>query len=237
MSAGSARRELLEEPRLQGSTSETAKNRRQFYQDAIEREQRQHKFGDDYLGFLSWCGIELTIRAPGADDIERMGELAQRTNQLNFSGNKYSRHDVAAFFEDPVLERYLMECRDRFGSYGTVGLAIVRRSAETLTVEDFMLSCRVQGKMIEQAFLGYLLQASGQQIIHALHVNFRQTERNSAAQQVLEGLGFRPSPDGGMSLTSFDSLRSDVVVVKGLLPPLIQITTGAVSPAQFDTIE
>ena len=189
--------------------------RRQFYQDAIEREQVQQQYGEDYLGFLGSCGIKLDIRPLGAEDFDRVVELVQRTNQLNFSGRKYPRDEVTAMIEDPALEKFVLRCEDRFGSYGTVGFSLVSRGAGALRIEDFMLSCRVQGKFIEQAFFHFLMTKRNPEGAERLVVNYKKTDRNTPAWNVLQALGFEPRDDGeGVALdVSARPLTCDFIAV------------------------
>jgi FkbH-like protein len=185
---------LADHPRLQGTETAEARGRRRMYQEAAEREDAASAFGDDYVEFLRSCEIEVAIRKDRPDDFERVSELVQRTNQLNFSGRKYSREDTAALLANPDQERHVVVCRDRFGSYGTVGFCLVHREsardgADELVVDDFMLSCRVQGKFVEQALLNHLAD-NGPRPVASIRVNFKQTARNRAAQMVLEKLAF-----------------------------------------------
>jgi FkbH-like protein len=182
-------------PRLQGATTAESRARRQMYKQAIARDTAAGAYGDDYLEFLRSCGITITIRRDTPEDFDRIAELVQRTNQLNFSGRKYAREETAAILSDPAQERHVIECADRFGSYGNVGFCLAHRepgtsgTADTLIIEDFMLSCRVQGKFVEQALIWHLA-ANGPRPVDAIRVTFRQTDRNKAAQMVLEKLGF-----------------------------------------------
>ncbi|MBF0613198.1 MAG: FkbH domain-containing protein, partial [Magnetococcales bacterium] len=143
-------------------------------------------FGPDYLGFLATCGLEVTITPYGEQHWERVSELAQRTNQLNFSGHKYSHADLLARLADPGLEKHVLDCRDKFGSYGTVGFALVSRQPEEVFVQEFMLSCRVQGKFVEQIFFHFLTARGESRLL----VNFHTTQRNQAARQTLAALHF-----------------------------------------------
>ena len=181
--------------RLQGATTAESRARRKMYQQAIERDLVARTYGDDYLEFLRSCDITITIRHDTPDDFDRIAELVQRTNQLNFSGRKYARDETAAILADVNQERHVIECSDRFGSYGNVGFCLTQRQAngegsgDTLVIEDFMLSCRVQGKFVEQAAIWHLA-ANGPRPVDKISVVFRQTDRNKAAQMVLEKLGF-----------------------------------------------
>ncbi len=192
---------LRQDPRFGGSNSAEAKRRRALYRDAIEREQKQAEFNDDYLGFLAYCEIKLEVQPYRPEDFTRVSELVQRTNQLNFSGRKYTREQLAEVLASPDLAKYVLKCSDRFGDYGTVGFSLVRSSRHDIYVEDFMLSCRVQGKMIELAFFAHLKEHHNPGNATRLAINFRETGRNKPAQNILEQLHFRKdSASGGLHL-------------------------------------
>lgn len=211
---------LFSDPRFQGSTSAEARQRRQFYKEAISREQAQTEFGDNYLGFLATCGIVLEIAPYSPGDLDRVAELVQRTNQLNFSGHKYTRAQLDEILANLELEKFVLKSSDKYGSYGVVGFSIVENSAAMIQVRDFMLSCRVQGKFVEQAFFHHLVEHHNASGTGKLWVNFQQTARNKPAQQVLESLGFEKCvpatdllPEGVIHRTAND-LKCDFVEVR-----------------------
>ncbi|MXO75650.1 hypothetical protein GRI40_10520, partial [Altererythrobacter aerius] len=139
---------------------------------------------------LKDCAIEVIIRPDQPEDFPRIAEPAQRTNQLNFTGRKYDRSAIAALLGDPRQARFVVEVRDRFGSYGLVGFCLAGREGDTVVVQEFMLSCRVQGKYVEQAVFAYLADHLPGPTAACIAVNFRPTPRNAAALRVLETLGF-----------------------------------------------
>jgi FkbH-like protein len=205
---------LSSNPRLQGSMTAEARLRRSFYKDTIARQEEERKFGQDYLGFLSSCGISLAIDDYTPDDLDRVSELVQRTNQLNFSGRKYSRAELYDILEDQRLEKYVLKCSDKYGSYGTIGFSIVRHAPGSIRIEDFVVSCRVQGKFLEQAFLGHLMKEHNPYDSSELWVNFRPTARNKPAQIVLETIGFEScAPEVGMKLAAASPLFCDFIKV------------------------
>jgi FkbH-like protein len=191
---------LRDDPRFQGSTTADARHRRKYYQDAMVREEKQAEFGEDYLRFLKYCNIRLELGVYREADFDRVAELVQRTNQLNFSGQKYRREELLATVRDEGLEKYVLSCSDRFGSYGLVGFAMARHSAGEILVQDLMLSCRVQGKMIETALFSHLLARHDPSGRARLRVNFQETKRNQPARQVLEAARFRHLESGRFEL-------------------------------------
>lgn len=199
--------DLHNHPRLQGGVTDESKRRRAMYQEAATRQQAAEEFGD-YHRFLADCRIVLEIRPDRPSDFERIAELVQRTNQLNFSGRKYDRETIKGILQDESRDRFVVDAKDRFGSYGTVGFCLASRDGDTVVIEDFMLSCRVQGKYVEQALFDYLasfydrrqadaLAKEGATYPARIVVNFTPTARNAAALKVLKTLDFAERETGG----------------------------------------
>lgn len=206
---------LAKHPRLQGCVTEEARTRRLMYRQAEVRQYASAAAGDDYEHFLRSCEISVEVRPDTIADAERIAELVQRTNQLNFSGRKYSRNEIERILQDVHVERYVISCSDRYGSYGIVGFCLARRTGNELRIDDLMLSCRVQGKLVEQALLHHLC-VRPDWCASAVEVNFIGTERNAPARAVLDKLNFRNDGSGMLrrELQEGD-LLSDVVQLSG----------------------
>jgi FkbH-like protein len=166
-----------------------------MYRRAAVRDAAAAEYGASYLEFLRSCDIRVDVRPDVPEDFERLAELVQRTNQLNFSGRKYRRDELEKLMLDPTLERHVIDCADRYGAYGTVGLCLARRIEGGVRIEDLMLSCRVQGKFIEKALLHHLCTRPGW-CASFVEIAFKPTDRNAAARAVLSELGFPTSGEG-----------------------------------------
>jgi len=167
--------------------TEESMSRRKMYQVENTRKEVADGFKEDYVAFLRHCEIELQIGSLSADNLERVHELTQRTNQMNFSGNRYDREVLRGILHDPDLDTYVLSCKDRFGSYGIVGFALIDRREPRLT--DLMFSCRIQSKRVEHAFLSFVLGRYIAETGKDFHANYRRTPRNAAAGQVFKDVG------------------------------------------------
>jgi FkbH-like protein len=191
---------LLSNPLFDVPATAEGSKRRAMYQVEELRQSTFAGSGTDYVSFLRDCGIRLTIHDISEEHAERAYELSQRTNQLNFSGTKYARSDIAAFLRPDSRECvFLLGCADKFGDYGIIGMCVLDPARGR--VQSFMMSCRVQRKRVEAAFFAWLTKriAAGH---GAIEVAYRKTARNGASVRMLEELGFafRPagSPDEGL---------------------------------------
>jgi len=164
-------------------------NRRRMYQTETTRQAAADSFGHDYKAFLKDCNIQLNIWPLSEDNLERVHELTQRTNQMNFSGNRYDRQVLKEILSTSFLDTYVLDCADRFGSYGIVGFCIVDSREPRMT--DLMFSCRIQSKRVEHAFLGYILRKYVANTGRDFYANYRKTPRNAPSGQVFADLGMK----------------------------------------------
>jgi FkbH-like protein len=165
-----------------------ASERRKMYQTESVRQTVAGRFGDDYLAFLRDCHLEAHLRPLTPANVQRVHELTQRTNQMNFSGNRYDRAVLERIIATPYLDTYVLDCRDRFGDYGVVGFCIVDSREPRIT--DLAFSCRVQSKRVEHALLSYILKRYRHPAARDVYANYRKTPRNAPSGRVFDDVGF-----------------------------------------------
>ncbi len=180
-------REIAEMKECQVPVTEESRERRKMYQVEMSRQSMAESFGDDYMQFLRHCEIRLSIKPMTEENLERVHELTQRTNQMNFSGNRYDREVLREILGNPDLETYVLSCEDRFGSYGVIGFSLVNRREPRMT--DLMFSCRVQSKRVEHAFLTYVMRKFVAETGRDFYANYRKTPRNAPSGKVFEDMG------------------------------------------------
>ncbi|MCH8952524.1 MAG: FkbH like protein, partial [Proteobacteria bacterium] len=162
--------------------------------EAKRKEEFESKFNDEYSVFLKGSRIVLTLSHPVAENVDRIHDLIQRTNQMNFSPNRYKREEVARIIEDADLEKWVLSATDRFGDYGIIGFSIIDKEAACMT--DLLFSCRIQMKRIEHAFLLHVLKKYRDAGARDFKVTFYETKRNAHNAKVFDDLGFRRSALG-----------------------------------------
>jgi FkbH-like protein len=144
---------LIEFDEFKVPVTEESKRRRMLYKAEIRRQSEFTASRMSYDEFLASCRMEMTLLHLDTANRERVYELVQRTNQLNFSANHYSRSQLDEILRNREFIPVVVSCSDRFGDYGIVGFALLRCKNNTLEVVDMMFSCRVQGKKVEHSFL------------------------------------------------------------------------------------
>jgi len=204
---------LLWREECQVPNTEESARRRLLYREQDHREQALKQAAGDYEAFLRDCKIQVRVLRLDEKLLPRVHELAQRTNQMNFSGTRYTREQLDSVRTDKNLDAMAIEVEDRFGNYGIVGFAIMDRERNVLT--DLAFSCRIQSKRIEHALLAHLL---GQYPARPFRALWKKTERNAPTGKVFADLGFREAREAGgvteLEFSAVDIPRFDFISLK-----------------------
>jgi len=105
--------------------------------------------------FLHQCGIHAAapFLMDNLDFVERIAELVNRSNQLNYTRSRVEAADLANAIVDVVsYDSWSIFAWDRYGDYGLVGFVMVDRRSKALI--HFTFSCRIMHMGIEQYALG-----------------------------------------------------------------------------------
>jgi FkbH-like protein len=181
---------LLAEPRFDVPVTAESGSRRRMYQTEERRVAARAETGLDYAAFLRSCGIALTVSRLTPANLPRMYELSQRTNQLNFSGLRYSLGELESLMRTRPQDAFVLSCADRFGDYGAIGFCVLGQDRPG--VESFFMSCRVQRKRVENAFFQLLAGELAERGAERFEVRYTATAKNGASVQMLKDLGFAP---------------------------------------------
>ena len=95
--------------------------------------------------FLYDCNIHLQIEKNCIDVEDRLFELTQRTNQLNFTKCRPTKEEFEAQLRKADDCGYI-QVQDKFGDYGIVGFYLIKDER----LVHFLFSCRTIGQGVEQ---------------------------------------------------------------------------------------
>ncbi len=167
-------------------TAESAKRRHTY--KMLEQQKKEIEAWDGNIDdFLRSCKMVLTLGKPKAEEMARCHELLQRTNQLNSSGRRLTMDEVMAIYHDDHFETYALICEDRFGNYGLVGFSIVELGEEA-TITDFVISCRVANKKVENTYMMHLAEKYQAKGYDRLYINYRKTVKNGPIYKVVSDM-------------------------------------------------
>lgn len=140
---------------------------------------------DDYIKNLS---LKISMREIEDREIERAAQLTQRTNQFNLSTIRRTKKEIKEFIEDKETKCFVIEASDKFGDYGISGLVIFKEKDEKLSIDTFLLSCRILGRKAEYAVLSGIRKYAKEQGKEELEALLTITAKNKPMQDFIENI-------------------------------------------------
>jgi len=177
---------FLKKPEFDVKITEQSKKRRQSYIENYKRNEELQNSELDLDQFLINCEMKMRF-FDTSDKFGRVFELASRTNQFNTSGKKFSFEEFKIHLKN--FKSICFEVKDKFGNYGVVGLVTFINKDKTIYIDQFLLSCRVAEKKVEETLVKIFLKDA--KIVDKIKFKFNATERNMPIKNKLEEIGFK----------------------------------------------
>lgn len=132
--------------------SDSKHSRLQQYKQLEQKANAKESFSSNE-DFLRSSNIRLEILPVTNQALfNRLCELTERTNQLNFTKNRMTPKELLALINNPNYETKMIHAIDNFGDYGFIGFySIYQRN-----LIHFVFSCRIMNMGIENFVYEYL---------------------------------------------------------------------------------
>ncbi|HEX2571116.1 MAG TPA: HAD-IIIC family phosphatase [Polyangia bacterium] len=180
------RRALLDDPCLDVLPTAEARGRNDQMRQQLRREEaRAAAFDED--AFLRGLDIRLRVRRAEADDVWRVAELCQRTNQFNTTRRRLTAAEVHELLGSERDHLWVLDVEDRFSSYGLTGVLWLRGAH----IELLALSCRVIGLRVAGAFLATAIGRRREALPGAITAHVIHAPRNEPCRSVYADAGFQ----------------------------------------------
>lgn len=151
--------------------------RRQMYLTDIERKNAETAFTGPAEEFLASLQMEFSIQRAQEADLQRLEELTLRTHQLNTTGYTYSYDELRDFLRSPHHLLLVAELKDKYGTYGKVGLALVELKGDVWNIKLLLMSCRVMSRGVGAVLLTFITRLAFASKVRLL-AEFISTDRN-----------------------------------------------------------
>jgi FkbH-like protein len=193
--------------------TEESAQRRHYYRSQFAREDSEREFDGTSEEFLATLDMTFRIRRADTDDLQRAEELTVRTNQLNSTGRTYAYEELEALLNSPDHLVLVADLDDRFGAYGTIGLALVELGRPHWHLQLLLMSCRTMSRGVGTILLGHIMAAARDAGVR-LRADFVETGRNRMMQITYAFAGFTEVSRDGAHVV----LESDLSTVQEPAP-------------------
>jgi FkbH-like protein len=150
--------EMLNMPRMMPRfiTSES-RLRRQMYQSDIARNKAEVDFEGANEEFLETLNLVFRVKPASEGDLQRAEELTVRTHQLNTTGYTYSYNELSDLRCSDNHLLLVASLDDKYGTYGTIGLALIELGELFWTIKLLLMSCRVMSRGVGTIMMSYIM--------------------------------------------------------------------------------
>ncbi len=145
----------------------------------------------DLDSFLRGLEMQLIWHYFDTLGMQRVVQLINKTNQFNLTTRRYTEAGVLEIMDDPHSFGLQIRLLDRFGDNGVIAIVIGRMlQPQTVTIDTWLMSCRVLGRQVEQATLGLVVGEARKLGAIQLIGEYLPTKKNKMVEDHYKNLGF-----------------------------------------------
>jgi FkbH-like protein len=142
------------------------KNKFEEKVEKLDNNLDHHKFFKELKQKIIWHKVD-------SSNILRTEQLFNKVNQFNLTSNRYDLKNISKLKKEKKLE--LFSLKDKFGDHGIVGLIVYEVFSKKLLVTDFLISCRVLSRKVEEYIILQILKRTRRKQIDIL---FKKNDKN-----------------------------------------------------------
>jgi FkbH-like protein len=168
--------------------------RTEMYASDRKRDELRAQVGslDEWLAGL---GIRVRVEPLNASNLARTAQLLNKTNQMNLTTRRLTEPELLGWSREKDHWLWALSVRDRLGDAGLTGILSVQAEGTVARVVDFVLSCRVMGRRVEETMLHIAVDTARKHALEVVVADLLPTSKNKPCLEFWERSSFvRESP-------------------------------------------
>ncbi len=167
-----------------GIVSQEDRVRSQMYVSQRDREIGKASSGS-LADWLESLDTRVTIEPLNTENLARVVQLLNKTNQMNLTTRRLTSTELLHWSEKKNRMVFALRVSDRFGDSGLTGIVSTEIEHERVRIVDFILSCRVMGRNIEDAMLHYAFESARGEGAKEAWMEYLPTDKNKPCHDFL----------------------------------------------------
>ena len=169
-------------------TKEDLKKRNQYYiMKKADVLKKSSKNIDEYLKKLN---MTLTISKVNNVNFSRCVQMLNKTNQFNFTTQRFTDATFKKYLENDKIKTMVISLKDKFGDHGITGLLTAKITKDSLILDNFLLSCRILGRKVEDCIIYEALNTAIKYKLNYLEGVYKKTTKNTQCENFYIRNGF-----------------------------------------------
>lgn len=163
-----------------------------FYAAGRERRTSLQR-ADDVGSIDEWLRtLHIKVQVEPVNDLnrQRAAQLFNKTNQMNLTTRRMTEVELEKWANTENRKLWTFRVSDKFGDAGLTGIASVEILGDEAIVTDYVLSCRVMGKRVEEAIIHQIAEGARDLGAKKLIAIYKPTPKNKPCLEFWQGAGF-----------------------------------------------
>lgn len=141
--------------------------------------------------WLRHLAIRVRVEELHPANLQRAAQLLNKTNQMNLSTRRMSEAELMDWASQNHRKLWTLRVSDRFGDSGLTGIVSLEIQGRKARIVDFILSCRVLGRNIEEALLATAVQYAQTLEVEEMYARYIPTAKNKPCLDFFKSLAPR----------------------------------------------
>lgn len=163
---------VTDEDKMRGNLYVTERLRKEEEKSFVSKEE-----------FLRSLQLRLSVYEDDDSCLPRLSQLTEKTNQFNTDKKPLTEAQLSQYIRSPTHKVLYAKLQDKFGDYGVIALAVIDTDKTTWNISSLLMSCRVFGRGVEDAFFGVLCKRAAEEKIARVSISFKETAKNMPAKE------------------------------------------------------
>jgi FkbH-like protein len=172
--------------------------------------------------WLESLDINVSVEPLTAANLDRAAQLFNKTNQMNLATRRLSNTELMEWASARDHAVLTFRVADRFGDSGLTGLVGLAYDGTRARLADFLISCRVMGRNVEETLLHVAAYHARERGAVELFAEFVPTPRNAPCLEFFRRSDFRAASDSVFTWNTSEpyprppyvTLRDDAAVAR-----------------------
>ncbi len=157
-------------------TDEDARRLEMYNQEQQRRSARSATISlEDWLKSLN---LHIEVDEIHDNNIVRVVQLLNKTNQMNLRTRRVDENSLRSWLRDGERHFWTFRVKDRMGDSGLTALLSVEVQAAQAVIIDFVASCRVFDRGVEESMLHHAIDFLRSRGVEILKAEYLETEKN-----------------------------------------------------------
>lgn len=170
-------------------TDEDRGRSEQYQQEA--RRQAFRATVTDMASYLASLEMTACIMPFRAEDVPRIAQLINKSNQFNVTTRRRSEAEVSALASSTRHTCFTVRLADRFGDHGLIAVVICAVVDTGLEIDTWLMSCRVLKRQVEDLTLNEITRQAQHRDLEVIKGWYLPTAKNGMVRDLYPRFGFQ----------------------------------------------